>query len=80
MDVFDMLELVFGLALFLFGMSLMGDALKRSANCYNSVVVGDNSHGCRLCKLRNDDAYSGGRRYNGRKSRYSGNSVDHIAF
>lgn len=31
MDVFDMLELVFGLALFLFGMSLMGDALKRSA-------------------------------------------------
>ena len=31
MTVFDILTLVFGVSLFLFGMSLMGDALKRNA-------------------------------------------------
>lgn len=40
MDVFDMLELVFGLALFLFGMSLMGDALKRSAGNRLKMILG----------------------------------------
>ena len=40
MDVFDMLELVFGLALFLFGMSLMGDALKRSAGNKLKMILG----------------------------------------
>lgn len=29
MDVFDILQLVCGLALFLYGMDVMGDALKR---------------------------------------------------
>lgn len=40
MDVFDILELVFGLALFLFGMSLMGDALKRSAGNKLKMILG----------------------------------------
>ena len=40
MDVFDILKLIFGLALFLFGMSLMGDALKRSAGNKLKVILG----------------------------------------
>lgn len=40
MNVFDMLELVFGLALFLFGMNLMGDALKRSAGNKLKMILG----------------------------------------
>ena len=40
MNVFDILELIFGLALFLFGMSLMGDALKRSAGNKLKVILG----------------------------------------
>ena len=31
MDIFDVLTLIGGLCLFLFGMNLMGDALERSA-------------------------------------------------
>ena len=31
MDAFDILSLLCGLALFLYGMELMGDALKKSA-------------------------------------------------
>ena len=31
MDIFDILTLIGGLCLFLFGMNLMGDALERSA-------------------------------------------------
>lgn len=40
MNIFDILELIFGLALFLFGMSLMGDALKRSAGNKLKVILG----------------------------------------
>ena len=40
MNIFDILELIFGLALFLFGMSLMGDALKRSAGNKLKMILG----------------------------------------
>ncbi len=40
MTVFDMLTLIFGLSLFLFGMNLMGDTLKKSAGRKLKVVLG----------------------------------------
>ena len=40
MDVFDILQLVCGLALFLYGMDVMGDALKRSAGRKLKTILG----------------------------------------
>ncbi|MBO5253149.1 MAG: Na/Pi cotransporter family protein [Clostridia bacterium] len=40
MDIFDVLTLVGGLCLFLFGMNLMGDALERSAGSKLEVMIG----------------------------------------
>lgn len=41
MDVFDILQLVCGLALFLYGMDVMGDALKRSAGRKLKTILGN---------------------------------------
>lgn len=40
MTIFDILTLVFGLSLFLFGMNLMGDTLKKSAGRKLKVILG----------------------------------------
>ena len=40
MDLFDILSLVCGLALFLYGMELMGDALKKSAGNNLKAILG----------------------------------------
>ena len=40
MTVFDVLTLIFGLSLFLFGMNLMGDTLKKSAGRKLKVILG----------------------------------------
>ena len=40
MDIFDVLTLVGGLSLFLFGMNLMGDALERSAGSKLEIMIG----------------------------------------
>ena len=40
MTIFDVLTLVFGLALFLFGMNLMGETLKKSAGRKLKVILG----------------------------------------
>ena len=40
MDIFDVLTFVFGLSLFLFGMNLMGDTLKKSAGRKLKVILG----------------------------------------
>lgn len=40
MDIFDMLTLIGGLCLFLFGMNLMGDALERSAGNKLEIMIG----------------------------------------
>ena len=40
MTIFDLLTLVFGLALFLFGMNLMGETLKKSAGRKLKVILG----------------------------------------
>lgn len=40
MDIFDVLSLVLGLSLFLYGMELMGDALKKSAGSSLKVTLG----------------------------------------
>lgn len=40
MDIFDVLSLIGGLCLFLFGMNLMGDALERSAGSRLELMIG----------------------------------------
>ena len=40
MDIFDVLKLVCGLALFLYGMDVMGDALKKSAGSGLKTMLG----------------------------------------
>ena len=40
MDIFDILTLIGGLCLFLFGMNLMGDALERSAGSKLEIMIG----------------------------------------
>ena len=40
MSIFDVLELLCGLALFLYGMELMGDALKKSAGSSLKTILG----------------------------------------
>lgn len=41
MDIFDVLSLICGLALFLYGMDVMGDALKRSAGRKLKTILGN---------------------------------------
>lgn len=41
MDIFDILSLICGLALFLYGMEVMGDALKKSAGRRLKVILGN---------------------------------------
>ena len=41
MDIFDVLTLVCGLALFLYGMDVMGDALKKSAGRKLKTILGN---------------------------------------
>ena len=40
MNVFDILTLILGLSLFLFGMNLMGDTLKKSAGRKLKLLLG----------------------------------------
>ena len=40
MDIFDVLKLVCGLALFLYGMDVMGDSLKKSAGNSLKTILG----------------------------------------
>ena len=40
MNIFDVLTLIGGLCLFLFGMNLMGDALERSAGSKLEIMIG----------------------------------------
>ncbi len=40
MDIFDLLTLIGGLSLFIFGMNLMGDALERSAGSKLEIMIG----------------------------------------
>ena len=40
MDIFDLLSLICGLALFLYGMEIMGDALKQSAGSSLKTILG----------------------------------------
>ena len=55
MDIFSVLTMVGGLALFLYGMQVMGDGLAKVSGgkleriLENSVVIGDDRYGCRIC-------------------------------
>ena len=65
MDFFNLLTMVGGLALFLYGMDVMGDGLAKTSggkleqilekltstpiNGSHSVIIGNDSHGCRFC-------------------------------
>ena len=45
MDIFDVLTLIGGLCLFLFGMNIMGSALERSAGNKLENMIGNLSYG-----------------------------------
>ena len=47
MDFFDLLTMIGGLSLFLFGMNLMGQALERRAGNSLKLVLGKLTTGCR---------------------------------
>ena len=72
MGIFSMiLSLLSGVALFLFGMSLMGDGLKMVAGnkleafLYRMTNTPLKGVGHRFCKLRYDEAETGDRYYHG---------------
>ncbi len=82
----DIMGLLGGLALFLYGMQMMGSGLEAAAGnrmkqilgrshrrCYysgNSVLFGYYRHGGGLCKLRHDDAASSCLDHHGRQHWY----------
>ena len=64
MDFFSILTLVGGLAMFLYGMQVMGDGLEKLS------FIGNHSYGSRLRKLGNHASVPGCWLYYGRKYRY----------
>ena len=86
MSIFNVLSMIGGLALFLYGMHLMGEGLSKASGegsaawcrCYGGhpVVFGNDGYGCRLCQFRHYAAVTGGRHYYGCEYRYDGNLVD----
>ena len=75
MNIFMILSLIGGLALFLYGMQMMGDGLKKASggklemiircrsNSSYSVFFCDNRYGSRICKFRYHAVITCGRRY-----------------
>ena len=83
MSIFNVLSMIGGLALFLYGMHLMGEGLsKASGGKLESILEKLTSnpvkdgYGCRLCQFRHYAAVTGGRHYYGCEYRYDGNLVD----
>ena len=92
MSIFNVLSMIGGLALFLYGMHLMGEGLskasggklesileKLTSNPVKAVLLGaggNDGYGCRLCQFRHYAAVTGGRHYYGCEYRYDGNLVD----
>ena len=87
MDFFSILTLLGGLAMFLYGMQVMGDGLEklsgesffkqitgssgwRCRDSSYSIVISNDSYGCRLCKLRNHALIPGRWLHYGSKYRY----------
>ena len=77
MDFFSILTLLGGLAMFLYGMQVMGDGLEKLSGgklekiLENlSIVISNDSYGCRLCKLRNHALIPGRWLHYGSKYRY----------
>mgnify|MGYP000332010676 CR=1 FL=1 len=96
MDLFMVLQLLCGLALFLFGMNSMGDGLeslsggkleKTLEKMTNSTmkgfilgIFGNNRYGCRLCKLGNYETPPGNRYYYGCQCRHNNHFLDSQPF
>ena len=66
------LSLLSGVALFLFGMSLMGDGLKKVAGNKLEVIL------YQLRKLRNDESCAGDRNHHGSQYRNKCNRLDFV--
>ena len=88
MDIFNFLTMLGGLALFLYGMNVMGDGLtrasggrlekiaRRGCDGGDSVFIGDDRYGSRICKFRYHDVAASGRHYYGREHRYDDYVLD----
>ena len=68
MDLFSILTLIGGLALFLYGMNAMGDGLAK--------VSGYDCYGGRFCKFRDHEIITGSRRDHGCQYRYYDHLLD----
>ena len=84
MDIFGVLTLIGGLALFLYGMNVMGAGLEKikpdqgsvawcRCNRSDPVVIGDDGYGGWFCELRYYEAVTGSRHHYGCKYRNNGN-------
>ena len=83
MTIFNVLTLIGGLAMFLYGMNVMGNGLEKLAGGKlekiferHSVLLSHYSNAGGLCKRRHHEAPFRHRRYNGRKYWDYRNSVD----
>ena len=83
MDIFGVLTMIGGLALFLYGMHVMGDGLAKTSGGKleqilekftggDPVVIGNNRYGGWICQLRDHETQSGGWHYYGSQYRYHG--------
>ena len=64
MDIFGILSMIGGLALFLYGMEAMGAGLSKLSGGRMERLL-ENSNGCWFCKLRDYETESGCRHYYG---------------
>ena len=89
MDIFSVLTMVGGLALFLYGMQVMGDGLAKvsggklerilenlTSNPIKAVLRRHHRYGGRLRQLRSDGTAPGHRRYHGCQHWYDRNFLD----
>ena len=92
MDLFDVLTLIGGLCLFLFGMNVMGEALEsRAGNKLRTLLskmttgkiagflTGLGGHGSRICKFRTDEFETGDSCHHGSQHWNDGNRMAAIA-
>ena len=86
MDLFSILTLIGGLALFLYGMNAMGDGLAKVSGgklekilenlTSNPVIFSYDCYGSRFCKFRDHEIITGSRSDHGCQYRYYDHLLD----
>ena len=78
MSFFDLLKMVGGLALFLYGMNLLGDGLSRASGGRLERILEKltNNPLSRICQFRHYEPETGSGHHHGRQYRYHGDLLD----